>query len=119
MTAISVAIGANARPAIRAVSSVATVPSTPAGANDQTIPLSGMRRLIAERLLASKTQLPHFYLHIEIDAAPLMKLRASILLVLFAAAVAASFRGEVSMKVDRFNRPDFVPPDRSAPVPGA
>jgi pyruvate dehydrogenase E2 component (dihydrolipoamide acetyltransferase) len=58
--------------------SVATVPSTPAGPNDQTIPLSGMRRIIAERLLASKTQLPHFYLHIEIDAAPLMKLRAQL-----------------------------------------
>jgi pyruvate dehydrogenase E2 component (dihydrolipoamide acetyltransferase) len=37
-----------------------------------------MRRIIAERLLASKTQLPHFYLHIEIDAAPLMKLRAQL-----------------------------------------
>jgi pyruvate dehydrogenase E2 component (dihydrolipoamide acetyltransferase) len=61
-----------------ASTSVATVPSTPAGANDQTLPLSGMRRIIAERLLASKTQLPHFYLHIEIDAAPLMKLRAQL-----------------------------------------
>jgi pyruvate dehydrogenase E2 component (dihydrolipoamide acetyltransferase) len=58
--------------------SVAAVPSTPAGANDQTIPLSGMRRIIAERLLASKTQLPHFYLHLEVDAAPLMKLRAQL-----------------------------------------
>jgi pyruvate dehydrogenase E2 component (dihydrolipoamide acetyltransferase) len=61
-----------------ASTSVAAVPSTPAGENDQTIPLSGMRRIIAERLLASKTQLPHFYLHIEIDAAPLMKLRAQL-----------------------------------------
>lgn len=59
-------------------SSVATVPSTPAGPNDQTLPLSGMRRIIAERLLASKTQLPHFYLHIEVDAGPLMKLRAQL-----------------------------------------
>lgn len=57
---------------------VASVPSMPAGANDQTIPLSGMRRIIAERLLASKTQLPHFYLHIEVDAGPLMKLRAQL-----------------------------------------
>lgn len=57
---------------------VASVPSIPAGANDQTIPLSGMRRIIAERLLASKTQLPHFYLHIEVDAGPLMKLRAQL-----------------------------------------
>ena len=37
-----------------------------------------MRRVIAERLLASKTQLPHFYLHIEVDAAPLLKARAEL-----------------------------------------
>jgi pyruvate dehydrogenase E2 component (dihydrolipoamide acetyltransferase) len=37
-----------------------------------------MRRVIAERLLASKTTIPHFYLHIEVDAAPLMKLRADL-----------------------------------------
>ena len=35
-----------------------------------------MRRIIAERLLASKTTIPHFYLNIEVDAAPLMKFRA-------------------------------------------
>lgn len=37
-----------------------------------------MRRTIAERLLASKTQIPHFYLNIEIDAAPLAKLRKDL-----------------------------------------
>jgi pyruvate dehydrogenase E2 component (dihydrolipoamide acetyltransferase) len=57
---------------------VAAVPSIPAGANDKRIPLSGMRRVIADRLLASKTQLPHFYLHIEVDAAPLMQLRGQL-----------------------------------------
>jgi pyruvate dehydrogenase E2 component (dihydrolipoamide acetyltransferase) len=56
----------------------APVAATPAGAGDQRIPLSGMRRVIAERLLASKTTIPHFYLHIEVDAAPLMKLRAEL-----------------------------------------
>jgi pyruvate dehydrogenase E2 component (dihydrolipoamide acetyltransferase) len=35
-----------------------------------------MRRIIAERLLSSKTHLPHFYLTIEVDVAPMMKLRA-------------------------------------------
>ncbi len=54
------------------------VPSTPAGEGDQRIPLSGMRRVIADRLLTSKTTIPHFYLNIEVDAAPLMKLRAEI-----------------------------------------
>ena len=52
------------------------VPAVPAGEGDQRMPLSGMRRVIAERLLTSKTTIPHFYLHIEVDAGPLMKLRA-------------------------------------------
>jgi pyruvate dehydrogenase E2 component (dihydrolipoamide acetyltransferase) len=56
--------------------SVPIVPPVAAGAGDTVIPLSGMRRIIAERLLSSKTHLPHFYLTIEVDAAPLMKLRA-------------------------------------------
>ncbi len=55
---------------------VPTVPPIPASPGDTVIPLSGMRRVIAERLLSSKTHLPHFYLTVEVDAAPLMKLRA-------------------------------------------
>jgi pyruvate dehydrogenase E2 component (dihydrolipoamide acetyltransferase) len=54
------------------------VPVPPPGPGDQLLPLSGMRRVIADRLLASKTQIPHFYLHIEVDAAPLMKMRADL-----------------------------------------
>ena len=42
------------------------------------IPLSGMRKTIAERLLQSKTTIPHFYLHTEVDAAALTRLRAEI-----------------------------------------
>ncbi len=53
------------------------VASTPAGAGDQQIALSGMRRVIAERLLTSKTTIPHFYLTIEVDAGPLMGFRAT------------------------------------------
>jgi pyruvate dehydrogenase E2 component (dihydrolipoamide acetyltransferase) len=45
---------------------------------DKKIPLNGMRRTIAERLLASKTQIPHFYLTMEVDAAPLGKLRKEL-----------------------------------------
>lgn len=37
--------------------------------------LSNMRSTIARRLVESKTQIPHFYLEIEIDAAPLGLLR--------------------------------------------
>ncbi|HUF61092.1 MAG TPA: dihydrolipoamide acetyltransferase family protein [Verrucomicrobiales bacterium] len=49
-----------------------------AGEGDQRIPLSGMRAIIAERLLASKTQIPHFYLHVDVDAAPLMAFRKEL-----------------------------------------
>ena len=45
---------------------------------DQTIPLTSMRKIIAERLLTSKQTIPHFYLHVEADAAPLMDLRKQI-----------------------------------------
>jgi pyruvate dehydrogenase E2 component (dihydrolipoamide acetyltransferase) len=54
------------------------VAPVPAGVNDQRIPLSGMRRIIAERLVASKATIPHFYLHVEVDAGALMKLRAEV-----------------------------------------
>ena len=37
-----------------------------------------MRKTIADRLLQSKTTIPHFYLHIEVDAAPLARLRAEV-----------------------------------------
>lgn len=49
-----------------------------ANGEDQTIPLTGMRKIIADRLLTSKTTIPHFYLHLEVDAAPLMDLRKQI-----------------------------------------
>ena len=53
----------------------AILPTPIAGMPENRVPLSGMRRVIAERLLASKTQIPHFYLTIEIDAAPMMAFR--------------------------------------------
>jgi pyruvate dehydrogenase E2 component (dihydrolipoamide acetyltransferase) len=56
----------------------APVPAAPAGEGDQRIALTGMRRAIAERLLASKTQIPHFYLNIEVDAGELMRIRGEI-----------------------------------------
>ena len=45
---------------------------------DEIIPLSSMRKIIASRLLTSKTTIPHFYLHLEVDAAPLMALRQQV-----------------------------------------
>ena len=69
--------GAASAPAAVAAAAAKAIPSTPAGEGDTTIALSGMRRIIAERLLASKTTIPHFYLTIEVDAAPLMAFRAA------------------------------------------
>ncbi len=45
---------------------------------DRSVPLSGMRRVIAQRLLESKTTIPHFYLNIEIDTEALMNLREQV-----------------------------------------
>jgi len=70
--------GAPARPPAPAPSIAAPVPAAPAVEGDRRIPLSGMRRAIAERLLASKTQIPHFYLNIEVDAGELMRIRAEV-----------------------------------------
>lgn len=48
------------------------------GLEDRSVPVSTMRGVIAKRLLESKTTVPHFYLEMEVDAAPLAALRASI-----------------------------------------
>lgn len=45
---------------------------------DERIELSSMRKVIASRLLTSKQTIPHFYLHVEVDAAPLMALRKQV-----------------------------------------
>ena len=50
----------------------------PGSRGDQSIPLTGMRRVIAQRLLESKTTIPHFYLNIEIDTEPLMTMREQV-----------------------------------------
>jgi len=55
----------------------AAVPQIQAGEGSR-INLSGMRKVIAERLVASKGPVPHFYLNIEIDAGPLMSARAEL-----------------------------------------
>jgi pyruvate dehydrogenase E2 component (dihydrolipoamide acetyltransferase) len=49
-----------------------------AATDDKKIPLSGMRKTIAGRLLESKTTIPHFYLQAQVDAEPMMGLRQQI-----------------------------------------
>ncbi len=41
-------------------------------------PASNMRATVARRLLEAKTQIPHFYLDIEVNADPLLELRAQL-----------------------------------------
>jgi pyruvate dehydrogenase E2 component (dihydrolipoyllysine-residue acetyltransferase) len=42
----------------------------------EVIPLSPMRRIIAQRMVESKSQIPHFYVQAELDVAPLLQLRS-------------------------------------------
>ena len=47
-------------------------------AKDGSTKLTTMRSVIAKRLLESKTTIPHFYLTIEVDAKPMLDLRAQL-----------------------------------------
>ncbi len=72
-----------AAPAPSAPAPSAPAPAAPAivpvaKAGDEIIQLSTMRKVIASRLLTSKTTIPHFYLHVEVDAAPLLSLRQQV-----------------------------------------
>jgi len=83
------ALAASARAqVVQSIPSPVNAPAAPAArpaaitpmvaAEDQTVELSSMRRIIADRLLISKTTIPHFYLHVDVDTAPLMTLRKQI-----------------------------------------
>ncbi len=76
--AVAVAATASSPPATPAPAPAPAAISPVASGEDQKIQLSGMRKIIAERLLTSKTTIPHFYLHLEVDAGPLMNLRKQI-----------------------------------------
>ncbi len=65
-----------AAPAGAAIVAPAILPTAKDG--DEIIQLSSMRKIIASRLLTSKTTIPHFYLHVDVDAAPLMALRQQV-----------------------------------------
>jgi pyruvate dehydrogenase E2 component (dihydrolipoamide acetyltransferase) len=75
---------AAAAPVAQATPVASPAPSAPAPiaptvtSGDQRIELSSMRRIIADRLLTSKTTIPHFYLHVEADAGPLMSIRKQV-----------------------------------------
>ena len=69
----------NPRPAKAAGAFTGGMPSRSGPIQEErVVPVSTMRGVIAKRLLESKTQIPHFYLEIEIDAEPLLTLRTQL-----------------------------------------
>ncbi len=70
----------NAQPgAAPAAGGAPAAPAAPAATLEALdIPVSNMRKSIAKALVGSKTQAPHFYLQMEVDGAPLAKLRAEL-----------------------------------------
>lgn len=82
------AAAANPLPAV-APKSVALLRTGPIQA-ERTVPATNMRAIIAKRLLEAKTQIPHFYLEIEVDADPLLTVRAQLNTALEAAGVKLS-----------------------------
>jgi pyruvate dehydrogenase E2 component (dihydrolipoamide acetyltransferase) len=54
------------------------VPAAVKAGESARIQLSGMRRIIAQRLVESLGPVPHFYLNIDINAAPLMQAREEL-----------------------------------------
>jgi pyruvate dehydrogenase E2 component (dihydrolipoamide acetyltransferase) len=74
--------GAKKGPSVGTSVSPARKPSAPRplprARGEVRIQLSGMRRVIAQRLVESLGPVPHFYLNIEIDAGPLMAVRAEL-----------------------------------------
>lgn len=51
-------------------------PTNVSVAEASLIPLTAMRRVIAQRMVESKSHIPHFYLDAELDAGPLLQLRS-------------------------------------------
>jgi pyruvate dehydrogenase E2 component (dihydrolipoamide acetyltransferase) len=74
VTETDVRAAAKSKPAARA----AKVPAAVKAGESARIQLSGMRKIIAQRLVESLGPVPHFYLNIDINAAPLMEAREEL-----------------------------------------
>jgi pyruvate dehydrogenase E2 component (dihydrolipoamide acetyltransferase) len=75
------ATGGASPPAATSGATQAVIPLTSPGAaiaEEGKVPLSNIRTIIAQRLMESKSQVPHFYLETEVDVAPLMLLRKDL-----------------------------------------
>ena len=62
----------------KAVVPKSSAPSAIKAGESARIQLSGMRKIIAQRLVESLGPVPHFYLNIDIDAGPLMEAREEL-----------------------------------------
>jgi pyruvate dehydrogenase E2 component (dihydrolipoamide acetyltransferase) len=74
VTESDVRAAGKSKPAASAVK----VPAAVKAGESARIQLSGMRRVIAQRLVESLGPVPHFYLNIDINAAPLMEAREEL-----------------------------------------
>jgi pyruvate dehydrogenase E2 component (dihydrolipoamide acetyltransferase) len=64
-------------PSIRLDEAAPFIPPSERKATER-IPMSKLRGIIGRRMTAAKQQLPHFYVTIDIDAAPMMSLRSEL-----------------------------------------
>ena len=78
VTEIDVRAAMKSQPAAAAVPQKKSAVAPVKSGEGARIQLSGMRKVIAQRLVESKGPVPHFYLTIEIDAGPLMSARAEL-----------------------------------------
>jgi pyruvate dehydrogenase E2 component (dihydrolipoamide acetyltransferase) len=67
----------------RAAEALLSKPTEPSASEviacgDQIIPLEGIRKVAAERMVQSFTTAPHFYLSVEVDAGLLLRMRESL-----------------------------------------
>src|SRR5439155_21166848 len=62
----------------KAATPAAKIPATVKAGESARIQLSGMRRIIAQRLVESLGPVPHFYLDIDVNAGPLMEAREEL-----------------------------------------
>jgi pyruvate dehydrogenase E2 component (dihydrolipoamide acetyltransferase) len=74
VTETDVRAAAKSKPAAPAPS----IPAAIKAGESARIQLSGMRKIIAQRLVESLGPIPHFYLQIDVDAAPLMEAREEL-----------------------------------------
>jgi pyruvate dehydrogenase E2 component (dihydrolipoamide acetyltransferase) len=74
VTETDVRAAAKSKPATPA----AKIPATVKAGESARIQLSGMRRIIAQRLVESLGPIPHFYLDIDVNASPLMEAREEL-----------------------------------------